>query len=519
MTRPVLWLLATAALAAAPPPRVVNTFPLVFEDGRGQIEWVSTSSFRFVRTWEEPEQIKESLTPAPVAVQAGASDTAYSFKTRYLMVEVERSGGRIVVRAGSKEPALDARLRRGVVEQRAAATERFYGLGERAASRFDLRGSRIQTRDAFLLSSAGFGEYFPGRGQYRFNLASSSPDTVEVTVPGERIEFFFYYGPTPKEILEEHLAVAGPVDRFGAAGFRVREARGTPQAGSWDSLAATIRTLLHGSLSAKLIPEFDLTPYAKGDPDLLARAAQVACFMPILRAPGSGVEYGGLLRWRSRLEPYLLSYTKEAQDRGAPVLRPLELDSHEDAAARDRAGEFKVGDELLVAPVLDPSGVTTVYLPRGLWTDLGSGQTYQGRREIRLQPARGEIALLARNGSIVPLRAETGDVLEMHYFPDLAAEFFLFEENDPDISQFHAAPAGDVMRLETESRASRVYDWVIHQTGAPRKVESAGVAYTPVAKPSLLAPGRWYADPLRKLLTVRVRSVAGGDEIVNVTFE
>ncbi len=516
-----LWLisLASAALAAGAPPRVVNTFPLVFADGSGQIEWLSPSTFRLLRNWAEPERIKEPLTPKVVAVQADESAAAYSFKSRYLTVEVEKSGGRIAVRAG-KEGLLDGSIRRGAVEQRAGERERFYGLGAREAARFDLRGSAIETRDAFLLSSAGFAEYYPGRGVYRFDLAASTPRTVEVTTPQDRVEFFFYYGPVPKDIFEEHLAVTGPVDRFGAADFEVREARGAAAAATWETLGASVRTLLHASLSAKLIPEFDLAPYTKADADLVAGAAQLACLMPVLRAPGGGARFAELLRWRARLEPYILSYTKEAQDRGVPVLRPLEIDSHEDPAALNRSGELKLGDELLIAPVLNPDPVLTVYLPRGLWTDLGSGETYKGRQEIRVRPRPGQIAMFARNGTIVPLLPETGDILELHYFsdPDLGAEFFLFEEEEQDISQFHAAPAGDLIRLEIESLRSRVYDWVIHGAEACRKIDGGGAEYTAVAEPGQLAPGRWYANPSRKELRIRVRSAAGGDEVVHVRY-
>ncbi|HXN47833.1 MAG TPA: hypothetical protein VN893_14395 [Bryobacteraceae bacterium] len=513
--------LAAAAIALGAPPRLVNTFPLVFADGSGQIEWLTPSTFRFLRNWAEPERIKGPLAPKPVAVTADESATAYSFKSRYLTVDVEKDGGRIAVKAGSRDVLVDGRVRRengrAVLEQHAAASERFYGLGARAAPRFDLRGSAIETKDAFLLSSAGFAEYFPARGAYRFDLASSRPETVAVTAPAERLEFFLYYGPVPKDIFEEHLAVTGPIEPFGAADFKVREPRGRSTTGTWDTLAASVRTLLHASLSVDLIPEFDLSPYANADADLRASAAELACVMPVLRAPGNGAApFATPLRWRERLAPYLLSYTKEAQDRGVPVLRPLEIDSDEDPAARNRSGEFKVGDELLAAPVLKPGTDLTVYLPRGLWTDLDSGQTYKGRQDIRVRPPAGHIALFARNGTIVPLGPESGDVLELHYFPDLGAEFFLFEEDDQDISQFHAAPAGDLLRFEIESRTNRVYDWVMHDAGPCRKVDGGGVDYKQVADPGQLAPGRWYADPSRKLLRIRVRSVAGGDEVVHV---
>lgn len=509
---------AGTAWCAGTPPRVANTFQLAFPDGSGQIEWVSASTFRLQRTWAPLEPTKKPLTSETVVVWADDSGPKYSFKSRYLAVAVEKSGQSVSVRSASGVPVAESRLLlrngRGVVEQRAGRSEHFYGLGAKPAAGFDLRGSLLETRDAFLLSSAGYGEYYPNPGTYQFDLG----ETRRVVLPGERIEYFCYYGPTPKGILEEHLGVAGPVDRFDSADFRIREPRAAATAaGSWETLGETVWRLLSEGLSARLIPEFDLAPYERADAALAARAAEIASVMPVLRAAEEGSRHGEMLRWRERLRPYLLSYTKEARDRGAPVMRPLEIDYGDDPVALNRSGEFMLGDELLVAPVLKPQDTLAVYLPRGIWTDLRSGEVHQGRREISLRAASGGLAVFVKNGSIVPLESETGDILELHYFPKLGAEFFLFEEQGEDISQFHAAPAGAFLRLEIESRVGRVYDWVVHHAAPCRKVSSGGAEFTSVGEPGLLAPGRWYEDPSRKLLRIRVRSTAGGDEIVNVT--
>jgi hypothetical protein len=500
--------LLLAAAGAGAPARIDNTFELAFPDGSGQIEWVSASAFRVLRRWGPPEAVGKAVTAKPIAVWAGVSGAAYSFKSRFLTVVVEESGQGVSVRDAEGTLLAEYRLARGMVEQRAARGERYYGLGAAARAGFDLRGGSLETRDAFLLSSAGYGEYYPRPGKYRFDLQ----DSRSVAQPEERVEFYFYYGPTVKGVFEEHLAIVGPVDAFDAADFRVREPRAAAQAaGSWETLGESVRRLLAEALSAKLIPAFDLTPYERAEAGLAVRAAELSGVMPVLRA--SGGSSPGL---RERLRPYLLSYTKEARDRGVPVLRPLEIDSGDDASALNRAGEFMVGDELLAAPVLGPRDTLAVYLPRGVWTDLRTEETYRGRREISVPAAKG-LTLFAKNGSIVPLGAESGDILELHYFPSAGGEFFLFEGPDADVSQFHAAPAGACLRLEIESKAARVYDWVVHHAGASRKVTSGGVEFTSVADAAQLAPGRWHEDRARKLLRIRVRSAAGGDEIVNVT--
>jgi hypothetical protein len=500
------FLLAAVAGAGAPP-RIDNTFELAFPDGSGQIEWVSTSAFRLLRTWGPPETVGKAVTAEPVVVWADASGPAYSFKSRFLTVSVEKNGQGVFVRDAEGATLAEYRLAGGVVEQRTGRGERYYGLGAVAQAGFDLRGGSFETRDAFLLSSAGYGEYYPRPGKYRFDLR----DTRSVALPEERVEFYFYYGPTVKGVLEEHQAIVGPVGPFDAAHFRVREPGAAARAGSWGTLGESVRRMLAEALSAELIPAFDRPPHARAPAAPAARAAELAGVMPVLHA--SGGSSPGL---RERLRPYLLSYTKEARDRGVPVLRPLEIDSGDDPAALNRASEFMVGDELLAAPVLAPRDTLAVYLPRGVWTNLRTEETHRGRREISVPAAPG-LTLFAKNGSIVPLAAESGDILELHYFPSAGAEFFLFEGPDADVSQFHAAPAGAYLRLEIESKAARVYDWVVHHAGACRKVVSGGVEFSEAAETAQLAPGRWHEDRARKLLRIRVRSAAGGDEIVNVT--
>jgi hypothetical protein len=127
--------------------------------------------------------------------------------------------------------------------------------------------------------------------------------------------------------------------------------------------------------------------------------------------------------------------------------------------------------------------------------------------------------MFALNSTIVPLEAEDpGSPLELHYFPGPAAEFFLYEEGAEEISQLHAGPADEVLRLEIESVAGRVYEWVIHRAGECRKVEGGGAAYARVAGRGQLAPGRWWADAATGTLRVRVAARAGGDEVMNVAL-
>lgn len=512
MRRLALVLVAFGCAAAAEPRRIVNTFELTPAEGTAEIEWVSQSTFRFARSWGARTGVRKPVGIKPVVVEVNGS----TFETRYLRVVADESGDVVKIATAGGLPVTELRVRRdegrAVVEQPARNPERFFGLGARGAAKLDVRGTTVVTRDPFLISGAGYGEFYTVPGEYTFDVAASEPRTVRVAAPGDSVELFFYYGPRMKEIFEEHMGATGAVPEFGALDFAIRESKGPAGAGSWSTLGEALRALLNGSLSAKLLPSFDLAPFARSDGAVFERAAEVASLMPVLYAPSQGA----VERRRKMLEPYLLSYTREARDRGFPVIRPLVVDYAQDAAASGRTDEFLLGDELLVAPVLGPVSEINVYFPKGVWTDLSTGAAYKGRESASVRTAPGVLPIFARNGTIVPLRAEDGDVLELHYFPSLGAEFFLDEESDPEVSQFHAAPAGDLIRLETESKADRVYEWVIHHSAGCRSVESDGAEFRRVEDRSQLAPGSWHFDATGKVLGVRVRSVAGGDEIVNV---
>jgi hypothetical protein len=125
----------------------------------------------------------------------------------------------------------------------------------------------------------------------------------------------------------------------------------------------------------------------------------------------------------------------------------------------------------------------------------------------------------SRNGNILPLAAKLpGGPMELHYFPKLGGEFFLYEEDLGEISQVHAAPADEFMRLEIESLQERTYEWMVHHTPACRKVMLGETELVRVEARARLAPGAWYYDPAAESLHVMVRAAARGDEIVIVSY-
>jgi hypothetical protein len=159
---------------------------------------------------------------------------------------------------------------------------------------------------------------------------------------------------------------------------------------------------------------------------------------------------------------------------------------------------FMLGDELLIAP----NAATQVRLPRGIWTDLRTNRTYTGRQSHQVEGSG--LPVFAKNGALVPLAR--ADVYEMHYFPKLGGEFFIYEVEIAQWTQLHASPAGLYLRLEAESKVGRTYEWIIHHVNAPLSVESE-------------TKHSWRYDADKRNLHVTHHAEAEKDVIVNVRFE
>lgn len=503
-------------------------------DGKLVLEWITDSTFRFCRDWGAGCSESGARTNKLEIVCAESSERL-ECTSKYLKVEVEKEGFRVRVQNLKEKLLMEdvaglVRNEEGIAATRAVSEgERFYGLGPRTDPGVDSRGKVIEAFEPFLVSSSGYGTHHPD-GNYQFDLAHSRPDRYRVLRRnGSWFEYYFYYGPSPKQVLEEHREVTGPTAELRRWQLLVLHPQQVPEAAttiaapreaSWDSLGSAVRWLVHGAFSGVLYPALDIAPYTAVPLPLFRRALQLAAVTPVVyNSELIPLEekkldaFTELAKQRRQLTPYLLSYVKEAATRGLPLVRPLAMQFTRDAESASVDDQFMLGDEILVAPVCGPGGKRQVYLPMGFWTDLKTNEMHTGRQRIDIE-ANG-LPMFVRNGSIVPLGADGSEPMALHYFPKLAAEFFLHELEGADYTQLHAGPAVDLMRLEIESKRTRVYEWVVHHHAKPRNVTTGGEVYPEVKTLAALEPGRWWFD--QKAANVHVRVWAEKDRAV-VTY-
>ena len=193
-------------------------------------------------------------------------------------------------------------------------------------------------------------------------------------------------------------------------------------AGTYDALAGTLCGGLHFGLSGFAfwshdvggihgIPDFETT---RPSDDVYVRWTQVGVFSSHLRyhggTPREPWEYPAVagivrewLRFRYALLPYILEQAQACCRNGLPMFRSLVFDWPEDPAVWSLADEYLFGDSFLVCPVLDASGVRSVYLPDGQWVDFWSGQTLTGPVQLHsIQSPLARLPLYVRFGSQIP---------------------------------------------------------------------------------------------------------------------
>lgn len=117
------------------------------------------------------------------------------------------------------------------------------------------------------------------------------------------------------------------------------------------------------------------------EPELFARWAQWGALSPVMRFHGTGRRepwaYPGVwgeaaveaCRLRATLRPLLAAGARAASAEGVPMMRPMAL-AYPAFPEVGPSLQYLLGDDVLVAPVLQPGGRRRLWVPPGSWTGL-----------------------------------------------------------------------------------------------------------------------------------------------------
>ncbi|MEM9324727.1 MAG: glycoside hydrolase family 31 protein [Bacteroidota bacterium] len=187
---------------------------------------------------------------------------------------------------------------------------------------------------------------------------------------------------------------------------------------------------------------------------LFARWLSIAVFQPFLRthtfvntADAEPWSFGeeveeisrNYINLRYRLMPYLYSCFHEAAQTGMPVTRSLALSYTFEELIYDGRfqNQFTFGESILVAPVESFKDMTKVYLPKGQWYDLHSGEKYEGEQIIFVDCPIGRLPIFVKAGAMLPMQSVVQSTAEAHdgcltlhlYQGQQGAVFNLYEDD------------------------------------------------------------------------------------------
>lgn len=104
---------------------------------------------------------------------------------------------------------------------------------------------------------------------------------------------------------------------------------------------------------------------------------------------------------KGKLMPYMYAQAVKTHEVGVPMMRAMVIDYADDRTCRTVDTQYMLGDNLLVAPIFNDESKAEFYLPDGKWTDIITGEVFEGGRWHRKVCNYFEMPLLAKPNSII----------------------------------------------------------------------------------------------------------------------
>lgn len=192
------------------------------------------------------------------------------------------------------------------------------------------------------------------------------------------------------------------------------------------------------------------------DPELLLRWLQFGAYTPIFRTHATNdsklerriwkysnfTQLREAVRERYRMFPYLYTAARETYDTGIGMNRPLYYDYPEEANAYTYEDEYMFGNDMLVAPIYEPSSDgfsrRNVWLPQGEWWDVTVGKMRKGNNVFRGRYTLDEFPVFYKSGAIIPFypvqrtTVTTPEDIILKVVPGESGEGRLYEDNGAD---------------------------------------------------------------------------------------
>ena len=109
---------------------------------------------------------------------------------------------------------------------------------------------------------------------------------------------------------------------------------------------------------------------------------------------------------KCKLMPYIFAQAYDASCCGVPLMRAMVLEFNDDPACKYLDQQYMLGESLLVAPVFNPEGEVSYYVPEGIWTNFFTGERIEGGRWKNEKHGYLSIPLLVKPNSIIAVGSQ-----------------------------------------------------------------------------------------------------------------
>ena len=244
----------------------------------------------------------------------------------------------------------------------------------------------------------------------------------------------------------------------------------------YESMAETLRGGLSLCLSGFGFFSHDISGFeATGTPDLYKRWSAFGLMSTHSRLHGSSSyrvpwlfdeESCDVVRHfvnlKGRLMPYLYANAVKTHETGIPMMRAMIVDFGDEPATWNLDRQYMLGDNLLVAPIFNEEGTALYYVPAGKWTDIQTGEVFEGGKFYETKHDYFSMPLLARPNSIIAYGQFVKDVV-YDYARD--AKFVIYQLEDGKqaectvydseaklVQRIVATRKGDVIEVEADNK-------------------------------------------------------------------
>jgi alpha-D-xyloside xylohydrolase len=180
---------------------------------------------------------------------------------------------------------------------------------------------------------------------------------------------------------------------------------------------------------------------------------------------------------KGRLMPYLWAQANKTHQVGVPMMRSMVIAFTNDTPCKYLDQQYMLGDSLCIVPVMNEEGKAEFYVPDcGTWTDIQSGETYEGGRYYTRQCDYFQTPILARPNSIVTygnFDAEDKMTVLYDYLQDAEAVIYGLEDGKTASAVIYDTESNKLTEI-TAVRKGNVIDVTYDATDKSFKVTAQG---------------------------------------------